>query len=181
MSKLPKSKESRNFHVQNSRWEICLFFKNGYLFSSPRTPLRGWKNGVARVKWNGQLMDVVFFQFKRSSGGDSPDVRGPFNANKHSRYVELVLVVDNREFKELGEDLRVVNKHCKDIANIINAVSAFIKINRLGPNRFPNENKISPHCLTAATWLSGCALTVLRKTLLLKLWSCKVRTFISLR
>jgi hypothetical protein len=34
-----------------------------------------------------------------------------------------VLVVDNKEYKELGESREKVNQHCKEIANIINAVS----------------------------------------------------------
>lgn len=36
--------------------------------------------------------------------------------------MELVLVVDNRQFKELDENVKVVEQHCKDIANTINAV-----------------------------------------------------------
>lgn len=50
-------------------------------------------------------------------------IRGPYNANKQSRYVELVLVVDNKEYKAFGESQEKVNHHCKEIANIINAVS----------------------------------------------------------
>lgn len=51
------------------------------------------------------------------------EVRGPYNANKQSRYVEMVLVVDNREYKEMGENKAKVIHHCKDIVNIINGVS----------------------------------------------------------
>lgn len=51
-------------------------------------------------------------------------VKGPYNANKDSRYVELVLVVDNRLFKELGSRISKVEQHCKDITNIINGVSS---------------------------------------------------------
>ncbi|KAJ4445799.1 hypothetical protein ANN_12484, partial [Periplaneta americana] len=56
--------------------------------------------------------------YKRSTD----TIRGPYNANKQSRYVELVLVVDNKEYKELGESREKVNLHCKEIANIINAL-----------------------------------------------------------
>lgn len=49
-------------------------------------------------------------------------IRGPHNANKQSRYVELVFVVDTKEYKELG-GVPEVSLHCKKIANIINAVS----------------------------------------------------------
>lgn len=48
-------------------------------------------------------------------------IRGPYNANRQSRYVELLLVVDNEEYKAL-QDLKMVYQHCKDITNIINAV-----------------------------------------------------------
>lgn len=58
-------------------------------------------------------------QYKRNTDV----IRGPYNANRQSRYVELVLVVDNKEYKELGESREKVNHHCKEIANIINAVS----------------------------------------------------------
>ncbi|XP_075238230.1 disintegrin and metalloproteinase domain-containing protein meltrin [Lycorma delicatula] len=62
-------------------------------------------------------------RYKRSDGSDdAQDIRGPYNANKMSRYVELVLVVDNRDYKELGESLPKVYTHCKNIANIINAL-----------------------------------------------------------
>lgn len=47
-------------------------------------------------------------------------IRGPYNANVHSRYVELVLVVDNKVYKDLDESLDRVYQHCKDIGNIIN-------------------------------------------------------------
>lgn len=59
---------------------------------------------------------------------DSPDddgltdIHGPYNANKKTRYVELVLVVDHKEFLELDSNKDKVYQHCKDIANIINAV-----------------------------------------------------------
>jgi hypothetical protein len=62
------------------------------------------------------------FQYKRTAEQNEL-VRGPYNANKESKYVELVLVVDNREYKELGESTSRVEHHCKTIANIINGVS----------------------------------------------------------
>lgn len=49
-------------------------------------------------------------------------IRGPYNANRHSRYVELVLVIDKKEYIALDENLDKVHQHCKDIANIINAL-----------------------------------------------------------
>lgn len=60
------------------------------------------------------------FQYKRST--DGIQVRGPYNSNKRSSYVELVLVVDNKVFKTMDKNFTKVHQHCKDIANIINAV-----------------------------------------------------------
>ncbi|XP_034254844.1 disintegrin and metalloproteinase domain-containing protein 19 isoform X2 [Thrips palmi] len=62
---------------------------------------------------------------KRDS--ESPDddgsaIRGPYNANKKTRYVELVLVVDHKEYLELDSSKDKVYQHCKDMANIINAL-----------------------------------------------------------
>ena len=56
------------------------------------------------------------------------DVKGPWNANKRSRFVELVIVVDNRKYKEYGKDLEKVYRKCKDIANIANALYAPLNI-----------------------------------------------------
>lgn len=49
-------------------------------------------------------------------------VSGPFKANSRSRYVELVLVVDNKSYESQDKDLKRVFRRCKDIANIVNAV-----------------------------------------------------------
>ena len=55
-------------------------------------------------------------------------VQGPWNANKRSRYVELLLVVDNKEYKDHGEDLERVYKICKDVANVMNALYSPLNI-----------------------------------------------------
>ena len=55
-------------------------------------------------------------------------MKGPWNANKRSRYVELVIVVDNRKFNENGRDLKKVYRKCKDMANIANALYAPLNI-----------------------------------------------------
>ncbi|KAH8267346.1 hypothetical protein KR018_011802, partial [Drosophila ironensis] len=60
---------------------------------------------------------------KRRQAEDSSQlIRGPYNANKYSSYVELVIVVDNKVYKHFGESAKKVHKHCKDLANIINAL-----------------------------------------------------------
>ncbi|XP_047526248.1 disintegrin and metalloproteinase domain-containing protein 12 [Pieris napi] len=66
-------------------------------------------------------------RYKRETFEDT-QVRGPFNANKLSRYVELVLVADNREFKVNGESLELLHHRFKDVANIINSVYAPLNI-----------------------------------------------------
>lgn len=52
----------------------------------------------------------------------TPAASGPFKANSRSRYVELVLVVDNKSYESQDKDLNRVFRRCKDIANIVNAV-----------------------------------------------------------
>lgn len=52
-------------------------------------------------------------------------IKEPYNANKQSSFVELVIVIDNDVYKEMNENLDKVHKYCKDIANIINSVSIF--------------------------------------------------------
>lgn len=49
----------------------------------------------------------------------------PYNSNELSSFVELVIVIDNRIYKSMNSDLDRVHRYCKDIANIINAVSRF--------------------------------------------------------
>ncbi|CAH1104939.1 unnamed protein product [Psylliodes chrysocephalus] len=65
-------------------------------------------------------------RYKRDT--DQQLVRGPYNANKESKYVELVLVIDNQEYKELGESTTRVVNHAKTIANIINGLYSPLNI-----------------------------------------------------
>ncbi|KAI4460525.1 adam a disintegrin and metalloprotease domain [Holotrichia oblita] len=57
-----------------------------------------------------------------------PIIRGPYKANKQSRYVELVLVVDNIFYKELDSSRSNVERYCKDITNIINGIYSSLNI-----------------------------------------------------
>jgi len=50
-------------------------------------------------------------------------LKGPYNQNDKSRFIELVLVVDQEEYKSFNGELSKVYQHAKDIANIINSVS----------------------------------------------------------
>jgi len=56
---------------------------------------------------------------------ESHPIGGPFKSNSRSRYVELVLVVDNKSYENQDKDLKRVFRRCKDIANIVNAVSVY--------------------------------------------------------
>ncbi|XP_044726818.1 disintegrin and metalloproteinase domain-containing protein 12-like [Chrysoperla carnea] len=69
-------------------------------------------------------------RYKRSdrSASHKSNIRGPYNANKRSRYVELVMVVDQLEYKKQESNLRTVNNRCKNIANIINALYSPLNI-----------------------------------------------------
>ncbi|XP_068217843.1 uncharacterized protein [Palaemon carinicauda] len=60
-------------------------------------------------------------RYKRSSDGNS-NIRGPYNANALSRYVELVLVADKSEYEKHGHKIKKIYQRCKDIANIVNAL-----------------------------------------------------------
>ncbi|KAG5679982.1 hypothetical protein PVAND_009517 [Polypedilum vanderplanki] len=87
----------------------------------------GYDGGINRthdVALNHHMTEFNrIMRHKRSTNSkDNNLIRGPYNANKRSSYVELVLVVDNKVFKSLDRDVRKVHQHCKDIANIINAL-----------------------------------------------------------
>ncbi|XP_050532167.1 disintegrin and metalloproteinase domain-containing protein 28 [Daktulosphaira vitifoliae] len=58
----------------------------------------------------------------KRSKRDTQYVKGPYNENENSRYIELVIVIDQDEYKSLNSDLPNVYKHAKDIANIINSL-----------------------------------------------------------
>ncbi|VVC31963.1 Hypothetical protein CINCED_3A014758 [Cinara cedri] len=49
-------------------------------------------------------------------------IKGPFKQNDNSRFIELVIVVDQGEYKSLDNNISKVYQHTKDIANIINSL-----------------------------------------------------------
>ncbi|XP_058169468.1 uncharacterized protein LOC131284622 [Anopheles ziemanni] len=70
-----------------------------------------------------ELMGPEVHRSKRAaSSSAAPKIRGPYNANRYSSYVELVIVVDNKMFKTMRENFKTVQQYCKDITNIINAL-----------------------------------------------------------
>ncbi|KAL1403274.1 hypothetical protein pipiens_005739 [Culex pipiens pipiens] len=54
-------------------------------------------------------------------------ITGPFNANRHSKYVELVLVVDNSLYRKFNSDVWEVHRYCTDIVNHVNMVASNLK------------------------------------------------------
>lgn len=52
-----------------------------------------------------------------------PRLTGPYNANRHSKFVELVLVVDNSLYRHFESNIWTVHRYCTDIVNHINMVS----------------------------------------------------------
>ncbi|KAB7497042.1 Disintegrin and metalloproteinase domain-containing protein 12 [Armadillidium nasatum] len=78
--------------------------------------------GIRGVVFDGE--DTHYLEpipgYKRDTTENS--IRGPFNANSLSRYVELVLVADKTEFEKHDSDENKIYERCKDIANIVNAL-----------------------------------------------------------
>ncbi|XP_077302724.1 zinc metalloproteinase-disintegrin-like MTP8 [Arctopsyche grandis] len=64
---------------------------------------------------------------KRAPLSAGSSIRGPYNANEKSRYLELVMVVDNTEYKALGNLTRVYQR-CKEMANIAYSLYAPLNI-----------------------------------------------------
>ncbi|CAH1405788.1 unnamed protein product [Nezara viridula] len=69
-----------------------------------------------------EVLENIHLQRSRRAKRSLTPIRGPYNANKRSRFVELVLVVDNKLYESMNKNLAAVYAHCKDIANIINAL-----------------------------------------------------------
>ena len=57
---------------------------------------------------------------KSLSPGD--EIFPPWNSNKNSRFVELVLVVDTRLYIQFGRNQNSLHNMCKQIANKINSI-----------------------------------------------------------
>ena len=83
----------------------------------------GEENRILRYK-----RDVVPTTGETPSKTTAPSIQGPWNANVRSRFVELILVVDNQEFLEHGSDVEKVYRICKDIANVMNALYSPLNI-----------------------------------------------------
>lgn len=66
-------------------------------------------------------------RYKRHAPKDT-QIRGPYNENKDSRYVELLLVVDYSQFRANNADLGIVHRKMATLANIINSFYAPLNI-----------------------------------------------------
>jgi hypothetical protein len=88
---------------------------------TPTDSLGGFRNVLSGTNHVGNNND------KETHQGQTK-LQGPWNANKRSRYVELLLVVDNKEYKDHNEDLEKVYKICKDVANVMNALYSPLNI-----------------------------------------------------
>ncbi|XP_057657242.1 uncharacterized protein LOC130894422 isoform X1 [Diorhabda carinulata] len=84
----------------------------------------GYKGDVVDHENSHDNKDDRILRYKR----DQPLLRGPYNANKESKYVELVLVIDNQLYKQLGESKTETINHAKSIANIINGLYSSLNI-----------------------------------------------------
>lgn len=73
------------------------------------------------------FISFYLLQNKRDALSRS-NIRGPFNANPMSRFVELVLVADKAEFEKQGSDVSKIHNRFKTIANIMNAVNLCLLI-----------------------------------------------------
>ncbi|KAG8185847.1 hypothetical protein JTE90_004389 [Oedothorax gibbosus] len=55
-------------------------------------------------------------------------LQDPYQSNEKSRYLELIIVNDNKEFKEFNEDKNAVFERSKQIANIVNGLYSPLNI-----------------------------------------------------
>ncbi|CAH0721238.1 unnamed protein product, partial [Brenthis ino] len=55
-------------------------------------------------------------------------LKGPFNSDQFSRYLEIVLVADNNLYKKHGENITNVHEYLKNIANIVHSLYAPLNI-----------------------------------------------------
>ncbi|XP_017046909.1 disintegrin and metalloproteinase domain-containing protein 12 [Drosophila ficusphila] len=74
------------------------------------------------LRLDGGEFQRTLLRRRRQADDSSQLIRGPYNANKHSSYVELVIVVDNKVYKNFQESAKKVHQHCKTLANIINSL-----------------------------------------------------------
>ncbi|TRY68307.1 hypothetical protein TCAL_03011 [Tigriopus californicus] len=124
--------DGRHFHhiePENEEYHL-LYQQNDHLSSLQSSNFTSrTKRSVSNEKGSGYLSDQNNLHPPETDHkSDIEAVLGPWNANKRSRYVELVLVVDKREFQDHNEDLQKVQRICKDIANVMNGLYSPLNI-----------------------------------------------------
>ncbi|XP_015909996.1 zinc metalloproteinase-disintegrin-like MTP8 [Parasteatoda tepidariorum] len=72
------------------------------------------------------VTNPVFDKLKRTKR--STVLQAPYKSNEKSRFVELIIVNDNREYKEFNQDKKAVFERSKIIANIVNGLYAPLNI-----------------------------------------------------
>ncbi|XP_025834129.1 uncharacterized protein LOC112905610 [Agrilus planipennis] len=121
MHYIEKGKDNHRGHINGTHY----LYKHSDLKENNKTC--GYGNGKHNHSHKESNEFNRILRYKRALE-DTNMIKGPYNANKQSRYVELLLVIDNREYKELGENTKRIDLHCKDIVNIINSLYAPLNI-----------------------------------------------------
>ena len=80
----------------------------------------GWLNEQPFQFSDGDINPPGEEEMKNILPGD--EVLPPWNSNKNSRFVELVLVVDTRLYIQFGRNQNSLHNMCKQIANKINSI-----------------------------------------------------------
>ncbi|CAL1269797.1 unnamed protein product [Larinioides sclopetarius] len=73
-----------------------------------------------------EIQSQVLEELKRNRR--SAVLQDPYKSNRKSRYVELIIVNDNKEFKEFNQDKNAVFQRSKEIANIVNGLYSPLNI-----------------------------------------------------
>lgn len=103
--------ESYHIHYDDSASKTLLFMSSHY------KNIKNFKCGVEDASTDQSKQSFHSFRPKRST-----DRKEPYRNNAKTRYVELVLVNDNKEYIECGRDRETVIEKNKQIANIVNAL-----------------------------------------------------------
>ena len=80
----------------------------------------GWLNEQPFQFSDGDINPPGEEKMKNISPGD--EIFPPWNSNKNSRFIELVLVVDTRLYIQFGRNQNSLHNMCKQIANKINSI-----------------------------------------------------------
>ena len=80
----------------------------------------GWLNEQPFQFSDGDINPPGEEEMKNILPGD--EILPPWNSNKNSRFVELVLVVDTRLYIQFGRNQNSLHNMCKQIANKMNSI-----------------------------------------------------------